>query len=314
MCTDTLEACACLAMLVSDSWTIRNTVSSALRGQANRLELQPNVDAQALRELAAEHLERGLQAQRIEGGRPQVLDDAALERDAAVQRLDQVLDAGCQFGRGAVQLGADPRHVELGRGEQCTEFVVQVAREARPFVLARGLEVTRQFGQFGGALANLALEPVVFSLHALLLFAALPVELAALVQEHHQQQQAENGERSDAAAVEQQDVEDAGQRCGDAAVLGGEQFVGREPYIGHAVTGHLLRHQCACLLGGFGVVESNHLLERRQLVVDAAGHLLQARPRCRVGKLVVDRTEPLQTGIHLAPCSQDSLAAAAAGP
>ncbi|MNT17832.1 hypothetical protein D3C72_1530090 [compost metagenome] len=54
-----------------------------------------------------------------------------------------------------VDLGLEPRDIELGCGEQGTEFVVQFAGQVGTLVLTHLLQVRGQFGQRGSALAHL---------------------------------------------------------------------------------------------------------------------------------------------------------------
>ena len=84
-----------------------------------------------------------------------------------------------RLGRRAGQARLDARRVELGRGEQRAEFVVQVARQAAALVFARRLQVVRQLGQLRGALRDLDLEPVALGLHQALLLLPLLVERRA---------------------------------------------------------------------------------------------------------------------------------------
>ena len=70
-------------------------VSCAAALTLDRLEPVDTRDLAARREFAQQDLERGDQAEIAERRRAQVLDDPALQRDAAVQRLVEV---GQAFG------------------------------------------------------------------------------------------------------------------------------------------------------------------------------------------------------------------------
>ncbi|MCY1369792.1 hypothetical protein D9M69_568460 [compost metagenome] len=119
-------------------------------GLQRHLDLQ----ARALSELAPQDFQRGDQPEVGERRRPQVLDDAALQRDAAVEQLGQMLQALDRVGR-VGQARLQPRHVELGGREQRAQFVVQFARQVAALGLAHVLQVGGELGQRGGALAHL---------------------------------------------------------------------------------------------------------------------------------------------------------------
>ncbi len=65
-----------------------------------------------------------------------------------------------------------PRHVELGGGQQGAEFVVQIARQTAALVFAGGLQVTCEFGQLLGAFDRKRLELIALLLQSASLIAA----------------------------------------------------------------------------------------------------------------------------------------------
>ena len=126
-------------------------------------------DARAVRKLARQDLERRHQPQVGQRGRAQVFDDAALERNALVERLGQVFQALGQFVCVFGQLGFDAGHVQLGGGQQRAEFVVQLARQMGAFVFHRLLQISGQLGQAGSALAHLRFKRVALGFKQLFL-------------------------------------------------------------------------------------------------------------------------------------------------
>ena len=81
---------------------------------------------------------------------------------------------------------------------------MQVTRQALALVLARGLQVPRQLGELGGALAHLDLQPVTLGLHQALLLQQLVGQHLVLAQHHDQRQQADRAEQGHANAADQQ--------------------------------------------------------------------------------------------------------------
>ena len=156
-----------------------------------------HLDAGALGELACQDLQRRGQPQVAERGRTQVFDDAPPQRDAAVQRVHQVNQAFARLRRAAGQPRHDARRIQLGRGQQRTQLVVQVARQTAAFVFARRLQVVRQLGELGGALRDFDLQPVTLGLQRLLLLLLLLLQRQALAQVHEQAQQADAAQGRD---------------------------------------------------------------------------------------------------------------------
>ena len=58
----------------------------------------------------------------------------------------------------------DAGHVELGRGEQAAELVVQFARQTAALVFTHELQMARQFGELSCASLDLVLQTVAFVL------------------------------------------------------------------------------------------------------------------------------------------------------
>ena len=144
--------------------------------------------------------------------------------------MSQALD---RFRRRALQTRLDPRGVELGRGEQRSELVVQLAREAAALVLARGLQVLRELGELRGTTLDLALEPVALGLDRLLALAPVRIERRGLAQIHAEREQADRAHRRDADAVQQQGVEHIPSAGRDLARFGGDQLLGDAANLVH---------------------------------------------------------------------------------
>jgi hypothetical protein len=187
-----------------------------VRLEPDRLDLAMHLHAGALGELARQDFQRRGQPQVAERGRTQVFDDAPPQRDAAVERVHQVDQAFARLGRAAGQPRHDARRIQLGRGEQRTQFVVQVARQTAAFVLARGLQVVRQLGELGGALRDFDLQPVALGLQRPLLFLLLHLQRQALAQVHEQAQQADAAKRRDPDARPHQGAIDVAPALFDA--------------------------------------------------------------------------------------------------
>jgi len=144
--------------------------------------------ATAARELARQDFQRGHQPQVGQRRGAQVLGDAALDGDHLVQRAGEVGQPfqrlGGQWHR-CGQARPDARGVELGRCEQRAQLVVQVARQAVAFVLARRLQVMRQLGELRRTFTHQRLQAVSFVVDAPLL--ALKAQCVA--QRHQQRPQ-----------------------------------------------------------------------------------------------------------------------------
>jgi len=187
-------------------------------------------------------LQRGDQAQRAEGGGPEVLDDAALEGDAAVERVRQMRQAGHQIGQGLLQLGLDAGRVELGGGEQRAQLVVQFARQVCALVFACGLQVPGQLGEVAGAPQHFRFEPVTL-LHDLgLTLDTLPFQLAPLPHEQCQHHQTDERHGSHPDPAHPQRLVDALQAGRDAGVLVLHQSIDRDTDPVHQVTADARAH------------------------------------------------------------------------
>ena len=193
--------------------------------ELHRLQRVVDRDAGALRVFARQDFQGGHQTQVAECRRTQVFDDAALERDAAVECFDQMGQPFQSLRRAVGQARPDTRSVKFGRGEQGAQFVVQVARQAAAFVFARGLKVLRQLGQLLRALKHFDLQPVAFRLQDTLLLQLLVFERKGLPQVHEQRQQADRAQRRYAYAAQHQGVVDVGAAGCDLAGLIAQQFV-----------------------------------------------------------------------------------------
>jgi hypothetical protein len=161
-----------------------------IRLQPDRIERAVHLDARMLGKLARQDLQRCRQPQVRQRRGPQVLDDAPLQCGHAVEHLDQVAEPLQGLGRGARQPRLDARRIEPGRGQQGTEFVVQLACQVVALVFACVQQVLRQLGQLRRALSHLELQPVVRGLHQAMHLALLHLQRQGLAQEQHQRQQA----------------------------------------------------------------------------------------------------------------------------
>ncbi len=97
-------------------------------------------------------------------------------------------------GARAGQPGPDARGVQLGRGQQRAELVVQVARQPVAFVFARGLQVVGQLGELRGAAPHLDVQLVTLGLHGVLERELLVLERGGLAQVQEQGQQAQQAQ------------------------------------------------------------------------------------------------------------------------
>ena len=154
---------------------LHQTVHHQLAGgvQPHRIQRTHYFQPGAFRIFPRQDFEGGHQPQVAQGRGPQVFDDAAFEGNATVQRFNQVAQPLLGFGRGTGEPRLDARRVQLGRGEQGTQLVVQVARQAAALVFARGLQVLGELGELGGAKPYLRLQPVALGLHRALEFELL---------------------------------------------------------------------------------------------------------------------------------------------
>ena len=149
---------------------LRDAVGRRLgRGRQRCLgQRQVHLHAGTRAELARQDLQRHRQTEVVQRRGTQVLGDAAFQRDDGVQcagQVDQALERVFRHRRGRLDASdkarAQPRGIQFGRGQQGAEFVVQVSRQTRTFVLARGLQVVRQLGKLPRALQHFCGEAAV---------------------------------------------------------------------------------------------------------------------------------------------------------
>ena len=189
---------------------LHHAVHRELRGagQLDRLQVGLDLDTGTLRKLAGENLERSREPQVRQGGRSQVLDDAALEGDAAVERVGEVLEAFGHIRRIHIQLGFQARHIQLGGGEQCTQFVVQLAGQVAALVFPHLLQVACQLRQGRRALAHQAFQAVALVLKQGLFALAHHLQGVGLAQVHEERQQANRRDHGNANAREHERLHD----------------------------------------------------------------------------------------------------------
>ena len=268
------------------------------RRHRHRREPRRHAHLQPVGELAAQDLQRRQQAQVVQAGRTQVFDDAALQRNAAVERLHQVLDPRQQCRCRLLQPRPQAGHVQLGGGEQRTQFVVQVTCQAGTLVLTRGLQVAGEAGELGGAVPHLHLQPVTFIADGLLLRLALALGLLTLAQHQRHQQQADQRDGQDAQPVALQGGEHQFQPGGHTGVLTGQHAVGHGADAHHLVTADAGEHQ---LLRGGAAAQLEHAQHLVHLTELGAGMGRQGAQIVGVGHgvgivaaLGLQRGQPLQ--------------------
>ena len=120
--------------------------------------------------------------------------DAAFQRNAAVERLRQVLEPLRHIGCGGVDLGLEARHIQLGSRQQRAQLVVQFPRQMTPFFFAHLLQVVGQLGQRGRAVAHQPFQAVALTLQHLLLAQVDGLNRLRLAQVHVKGQQANGDE------------------------------------------------------------------------------------------------------------------------
>ena len=207
------------------------------------VQVAVHADARALGKLTQQDLQRGRQPQMAEGGRPQVLNDAAAQRDAAVELVDQVGQPGLGLGRAVAQARADARGVQLGGCQQRAQVVVQVAGQALALVLAGGLQVAGQVGELGGALGHLDLQLVMRGLHLASLFGLGAGQRVALAQVEHQRQQQHRDQRGHPKTAEQQGAVEGA--VGEITLLDlqRDELAGYLAYLVHVLFADAREHQ-----------------------------------------------------------------------
>ena len=192
------------------------------------------------------------------------------------------------------QARADARRVQLGRRQQCAQFVMQVARQVGPFVLPRGQEVPAQLGQLGRALLDQAVQAVALDLDLALERLLVRHAQAGLAQVQVQRQQAECGQRRHAGAAEYQGAVErlaAGrERCRRHA----QQLAAQHPYRLHLlladVAAHQVNHRSAAAL-------VLHAYRQRQLGQLGVGRGMQlAQHLTGLGSVLVVGLQVLESG------------------
>lgn len=113
-----------------------------------------------LGELVHQNLKGLHQPQVGQRRRSQVFDDAASQRNAAVERVDQVRDQPRAVRRLVGQFHLDADRVELGRGKQRSQFVMQVVRQATALVFASRLQLAGQLEKLCRALRHLDFQAI----------------------------------------------------------------------------------------------------------------------------------------------------------
>ena len=168
-----------------------------------------DLELAALAELAHQDLERGHQAEVAERRRPQVFDDAALERDAAVERLVQVAGArgprACvlprrDLSRAASSLAA----VSRAPSSSCSSRARRLRSSSR--TVCRWCASSLQLR---GAALHLGLEVVALACMRRACSSRMTLQRRGLPQVHEEREQAQRRHRGDADAVEQQGLVDA---------------------------------------------------------------------------------------------------------
>ena len=241
-----------------------------------RRQVADHFHIRALGELAHQNVQRHHQAQVAQGGGPQVFDDAAAQRNALVERFNQMRQTFQRLGCGAGQPRLDACRVQFGRRQQRAQFVVQVARQPQALVLARGLQVVGQFGQLGRAALDLDLQAVALGLHGVLQCQLLGLQRSALLQVQVQRQQAHRAERGHADAADHQRALQVGSACFDAQRLMCQQLGRQRADRVHLLAVDVDQHQIAqhtratvapadrlCQLRQLGQCQGAQLVEHR---------------------------------------------------
>lgn len=106
---------------------LHHAIDRQLRGlgQVHLLQTALHLDVAAIAELPGQDFQCRGQSQVGKRGRAKVLDDATLECNAAVERLDQMGDALGDLGCRSVDLGFESRNIEFGCGQQRAKLIMQ---------------------------------------------------------------------------------------------------------------------------------------------------------------------------------------------
>ena len=174
-------------------------------------ELAVDLDLAARAELAQQDLERRDQAEVAERRRPQVLDDPALQRDAAVERLVQVGQPLGDLGRGVA-----PRR-DLRRATSSLAAVSRAPSSSCSSRARRLRSSSRTVCRCCASSFSCAVRAATSTLEAVALGLrrraaarrAGAIERRGLAQVHEQREQAQRRHRRDADAVQQQRLVDA---------------------------------------------------------------------------------------------------------
>ena len=148
-----------------------------------------------------------------------------------------------RLGRQHAEARLQPGCVELGRGQQRAQLIVQVARQPAAFVFAGGLQVLRQLGELQGALSHLQLQAVGFGLQLAPLLGSNVVEHIRLPQVHEQGQQADGGHGRDTDAVQHQGVVHVLAAGGDSDRLERQQLLAQYADRLHLLAADVGHHQ-----------------------------------------------------------------------
>lgn len=109
---------------------LHHAIDRQLRGlgQVHLLQTALHLDVAAIAELPGQDFQCRGQSQVGKRGRAKVLDDATLECNAAVERLDQMGDALGDLGCRSVDLGFESRNIEFGCGQQRAKLIMRISR------------------------------------------------------------------------------------------------------------------------------------------------------------------------------------------
>ena len=196
-------------------------------------------------------------------------------------------DALEDLRRGLAEPRLEPRRVELGRGEQGTELVVQLAREMASFVFADRLQMLRQLLQLLGPGRDLGLEAVAFALGAAHLLLGVAVERRRLAQVHEERQQADRRHRRGADPVEHQRLVNALPALGDPHAFLDQQLLGQGAHALHLLLADVAEKQLAPGPVGPFVVQFDRGRQLAHLLVDRGDQLAHQPRHARVTRVVI---------------------------
>ena len=137
-------------MLVSASWKMRNTAVARPRSSWSSPTVGVHAHGMLVRrvELLGLPLDRGAQAERVEDAGAQLGRDPAhrwMISSVAARHLGEL--RASTPSRCSSDAARDPGDVQLERGQRLAELVVDLARDVRALVLARGLDALGQRAQ-----------------------------------------------------------------------------------------------------------------------------------------------------------------------